>query len=85
MKDKFKHFFIGFLFAFLIAVPVHVACHNIFAGLWACLAGVVAGGVYEWCSMHTDGNKWCWKDFCVTAVGTGIVMLLILISHFGNG
>ena len=85
MKEKFKHFFIGFLFAFLVAVPVHVISHSLFAGLWSSLAGLATGGMKEWCDMHTGGNKWDWKAFCFTAVGTGIVMLFILISHFGNG
>ncbi len=85
MKDKIKHIFWGAFFAFIIGVPVYVDSHDLFAGLWACLAGVIAGGVKEWCDLRTDGNKWDWADFGSTAVGVGIVMLFVLCMHFGKG
>lgn len=85
MKDKIKHIFWGAFFAFIIGVPVYVDCNNLFAGLWACLAGVIAGGVKEWCDNRLKFNEWNWKDLGFTAVGVGIVMLFVLCMHFGKG
>jgi len=71
MSDKFLHIFWGAFFAGMIAFPVYVDSHDLFAGLWACLAGVIAGGVKEFCDLRTEGNKWDWWDFAATCLGAG--------------
>jgi len=84
-NDKIKHAVAGFLIAFAISVPCYCSSYDLFAGLWACLSGIVAGTVKEWCDMHTEGREWDWKDFGSTAVGTVIAMLFILCMHYGRG
>ena len=84
-NDKIKHAVAGFLIAFAISVPCYCSSFNLFAGLWACLSGIVAGAVKEWCDMHTEGREWDWKDFGSTAVGAVIAMLFILCLHYGKG
>lgn len=83
MKDRLKHILVGAVISFAVAVPVYASSCDLFAGLWACLAGLIAGGVKEWCDMRE--NKWSWTDFGFTAIGVGIVMLFVLCMHFGKG
>ena len=45
MKDKIEHVFFGMLFALAVGIPCIVSSLDLFAGLWGCLAGVIAGGV----------------------------------------
>lgn len=85
MRDRFLHIFWGAFFTGIIAFPVYVNSHDLFAGLWACLAGVIAGGIKEFCYTNTDGNKWDWKDFLATVIGGVVVVLLILGLHYGRG
>ncbi len=85
MKDKFKHIFWGAVAAFVIAVPVYASSHDLFAGLWACLAGVIAGGVKEWCDMQNEWNGWSWQDFAFTCVGVVCLAIIVLGMHFGKG
>lgn len=85
MRDIRKHIFWGAVAAFVIAVPVYVNSHDLFAGLWACLAGAIAGGVKEWCDNNTEGNQWDWMDFLATCIGGVMVVLLIIGLHFGRG
>lgn len=84
-NDKIKHAVAGFLIAFAISVPCYCSSYDLFAGLWACLSGIVAGAVKEWCDMHTEGREWDWKDFGSTAVGTVIAMLFVICLHYGRG
>ena len=83
MKDKLYHIFWGAVIALAIAIPVYVNSHDLFAGMWATLAGVVAVGVKEWCDMRTD--KWDWLDFFATCIGAVIVAVFIVAMHFGKG
>ena len=85
MTDKFKHIIWGAAIAFIIGVPVYASSHDLFAGLWAALAGLVAGGVKEWCDNRTEFNKWNWVDLGFTAIGVGVTMLFILCLHVGKG
>lgn len=85
MRDKLKHVFWGAFFAFLIGVPVYADTYKLFAGLWGCLAGVIAGGVKEWCDNRFAFGKWDWKDLGFTCLGVGILMLFVLCMHFGKG
>ena len=85
MKDKLLHIFWGAVAAFIVAIPVYTSSYDLFAGLWACLAGIIAAGVKEWCDMRTDGNKWDWLDFGCTCIGAVLVVLLIVGLHFGKG
>ena len=83
MKDKLLHIFWGAVFAGIVALPVYNDSHDLFAGLWACLSGVIAAGVKEWCDMRTD--KWDWLDFGCTVIGAVVVALFIVGMHYGRG
>lgn len=83
-KDKIQHFIWGAVIAFMVGVPCYVSSLDLFAGLWGCLAGVVAGGVKEFCDKRYSG-KWDWIDFLYTCIGLVLVMLFVLGLHFGNG
>ena len=85
MRDKFYHVLAGAFFAFVIGCPVYASSHDLFAGLWSCLVGVIVGGVKEWCDMRTKGNEWDWADFGFTALGACILMLVVLGMHYGRG
>ena len=85
MKDRIKHIIAGALAALVVALPVWLSSNDFFAGLWACLAGVVAGGVKEWCDNNTEGNKWNWKDFGYTCIGVAVAMVVIIMMHFAKG
>ena len=78
MKDKKYHILAG------AALPVYLETLNLFAGLWACLAGIIAGGVKEWSDMAHDG-RFDWRDFAATAIGAAIVAVFIIGLHFGKG
>lgn len=85
MTDKKYHIFWGAVFALAIAIPVYVNSHDLFAGVWATMAGVIAGGVKEYCDMRTEGNKWDWLDFGCTCLGAVIVAVFIILLHYGKG
>lgn len=85
MTDKIKHIAAGLGIALVIALPVWLETQNLFAGLWACVSGIAAGLVKEWCDMHTEGREWDWKDFGATVIGAVIAMLFILGLHYGRG
>ena len=84
MKDKIKHAFMGALIAAAIGVPCYISSLDLFAGLWGCLSGVIAGGIKEWCD-NTYGGKIDWKDFGTTCIGVVISMIFILCLAFGKG
>ena len=83
MYDKLKHCFWGLVFALAIGLPCCVSSQDLFAGLWGCLAGVIAGGVKEWCDMRT--HKWDWVDFAFTCVGAVLAMLIVSGILLGKG
>lgn len=85
MKQNRKHIIAGALAALVVALPVWLSSNDLFAGLWACLAGIIAGGVKEWCDNNTERNEWNWSDFGYTCIGVAIAMVVILAFHFGKG
>lgn len=85
MKDKIKHLVFGMLIALAVGLPCCVSSLDLFSGLWGCLAGVIAGGVKEWCDMQTDGNRWDWVDFAFTCVGVVLAMMIVSGVLLGKG
>ena len=85
MNDRTKHIFAGMLIAVFIGIPCYVNTGDLFSGLWACLAGVIAGGVKEWCDTQMEWNGWSWKNFGWTCLGVAWAMLFIILLHFGRG
>lgn len=85
MNDKTKHIIAGLLIALVIGLPCYLESNNLFAGLWACLAGVIAGAVKEYTDMSHDGSVWDWKDFGYTCIGAAIVAVIIVLMHFAKG
>lgn len=85
MNDKIKHIAAGMGIALVIALPCWLETQNLFAGLWGCLSGVIAGGVKEYTDNKHDGGRWDWKDFGFTCIGAVIVLLFILGLHYGRG
>lgn len=85
MKQNIKHIIAGLLIALAVGLPVWLSSNDLFAGLWACVSGVIAGGVKEWCDNNTEGNEWSWSDFGYTAIGVALAVVIILAFHFGRG
>ena len=85
MTDKLKHIAAGLGIALVIALPVWLETLNLFAGLWACIAGIIAGGVKEFTDNKHDGGRWDWWDFCFTAIGAAIGAVIIVLSNFAKG
>ena len=71
--------------ALVIALPVWLETLNLFAGLWACIAGIIAGGVKEYTDNKHDGGRFDWKDFAATCIGAVLAMVVILMMHFAKG
>ena len=82
MRDKKLHILAGLLTALAVGWPCLAS--GLFAGLWGCLAGVIAGGVKEWCDM-TYGGRWDWKDFSFTCLGVAVAMIIVISLHYGKG
>jgi len=85
MNDIKKHIIAGFGVALIVALPVWLECNNLFCGLWACIAGVIAGVVKEWCDNNTEFNEWSWADLGWTCVGSLAAALLIILMHYAKG
>lgn len=85
MNDKIKHIAAGLGIALVIALPVWHETNNLFAGLWGCLSGVIAGGVKEFTDNKHDGGQWDWKDFAATCIGAAIGAVIVIVSHFAKG
>ena len=85
MNDKKSHIIAGMLIALAVALPVWLSSNDLFAGLWACVSGIIAGGVKEWCDNKVDGNQWDWHDFAASAIGVAVVAVFIILLHFGKG
>lgn len=84
--DKTTHVLVGAGASAWCSLPAYLASNDLFAGIWVAIwVAIIAGIIKEWCDMHTDGNKWDWKDFLATVIGGVLVVLLILGMHFGKG
>ena len=83
-RDKLLHIFWGWLFAFVVGAPIYASSHDLFAGLWGCLAGIIAGAVKEWCDNKYNW-EWDWKDLLATCIGVAVAMLVVIGLHFGRG
>jgi len=84
-NDKIKHIVAGLGIALVVALPCWLETQNLFAGLWACLAGAIAGGVKEFTDNKHDGGEWDWADFGCTAIGAVLAVVVILAMHFAKG
>ena len=84
-KDNILHSVAGLVVTAMIAIPCYCSSGDLFSGLWACLAGVVAGGIKEWCDTQMEWNGWSWKDFGWTCLGVALVVLFIIGMHYGRG
>lgn len=85
MKDKGKHIFWGGVAAALVGLISYFATgYDLFAGLWGCWAGVIAGCVKEWSDYQHD-NKWDWRDLLATCIGAAVVALFIVLMHYAKG
>jgi len=76
--DKKYHFLAGFVAALIVGWPCLAS--GLFAGLWGCLAGVVAGIVKEWCDKVYTGS-WDLKDLGYTCIGVCLAMVFIVVIH----
>lgn len=47
-------------------------------------AGIVAGGVKEWCD-NVYGGDFDWKDLGWTCLGAAIVAVFIVALHYARG
>lgn len=78
MTPNKLHIIAGLLTALVVGWPCLAG--GLFAGLWGCLAGVIAGAVKEWCD-HIYTCKWDLKDFGYTCLGVGLAMVVIIVAH----
>ena len=86
MTSNKLHILAGLLIAAAVGLPAYLESVNLFAGLWsAIVSGIIAGGIKEWCDVHTEGNEWNWIDFGFTLIGVAIVALFITALHYGKG
>ena len=85
-KDKITHFCAGAMVAALVGLPAYLESMNLFSGFWpAIMAGLLAAGIKEMCDDNTEGNNWDWHDFGATALGVLVVVVFIILLHFGKG
>lgn len=84
MNDKVKHILAGLLIASVVGIPCYVSTYDLFAGLWGCTAGIIAGAVKEWCD-YVYTRKWDWRDFLATCIGVVVVAVFIVLLHVGKG
>lgn len=85
MNDKIKHIAAGLGIALVIALPVWLETNNLFAGLWACIAGIIGGAVKEFTDNKHDGGRFDWLDFAFTCIGAAVGAVIVLVSHFAKG
>lgn len=85
MKDYRKHIIAGALIASAVGMPAYLENADLFAGLWGSIvSAIIAGAVKEFCD-HVYTDKWDWKDFLFTVIGSLVPVLFILGLHFGKG
>lgn len=85
-KDKITHIFAGAMVAAIVGMPAYLESMNLFSGLWTAItSGLLAAGIKEMCDDSTPGNKWDSRDFAATMVGVAIVVVFIILLHFGKG
>lgn len=78
------HLIVGLVATAIIALPCYFETGNLFAGLWATLAGVIVGLLKEWYDYSNDG-RFDWRDLGCTVLGVVIVCLFIVLMHFAKG
>lgn len=78
MTPKKQHILAGLLTALAVGWPC--LSGGLFAGLWGCLAGVVAGIVKEWCDKVYTGS-WDKLDLGFTCIGVAVAMVFIVVVH----
>lgn len=79
MTPEKLHILAGLLTALAVGIPCVIE-GGLVAGLWGCLAGVIAGGVKEWCDKVYAGS-WDLKDLGYTCLGVGLAMVVIVVVH----
>lgn len=85
-NDKVAHISVGIMVAALVGLPAYLESMNLFCGLWpAITGGVIAAAVKEFCDDNTDGNNWDWRDFGASLIGVLVVVVFIILLHFGKG
>lgn len=85
MNDNIKHIGAGIIAAVIVALPAYLDSSSLFAGLWSAItAGIVAGGVKEFCD-NVYGGDFDWRDLGWTVLGAAIVAVFIVALHFGKG
>lgn len=84
INDKMKHLMAGLAIAVVVALPCYFESGNLFAGLWATLAGVIVGLLKEWYDYQNDG-RFDWRDLGCTVLGVVMVCGFILLLHVGKG
>ena len=77
-QDKRNHFAAGVLTALAVGWPCLAS--GLFAGLWGCLAGIIAGATKEWCDKVYTGS-WDKRDLGFTCIGVGLAMAVIVMAH----
>lgn len=84
INDKMKHLMAGLVIAVVVALPCYFETGNLFAGLWATLAGVIVGLLKEWYDYSNDG-RFDWRDLGCTVLGVVCVCGFIILLHVGKG
>ena len=78
MTPKKLHILAGLLTALAVGWPC--LSGGLFAGLWGCTSGIIAGIVKEWCDKVYTGS-WDKRDFGFTCLGVGLAMAVIVVVH----
>lgn len=78
MTNQIRHILAGLLTALAVGWPCLAG--GLFAGLWGCLAGVIAGAVKEWCDKVYAGS-WDKRDLGFTCIGVVVAMVFIVVVH----
>jgi len=78
MTPNKLHILAGLLTALAVGWPC--LSGGLFAGLWGCLAGIIAGSTKEWCDKVYSG-KFDLKDLGYTCLGVGLAMVCIVVVH----
>lgn len=79
MTDNNRHIIAGMAAALVVALPIYHKA-DLFCGVWACWAGVIAGIVKEWCD-SVYCSKWNWRDLGFTCIGAAMVAVALIVYH----